>query len=60
MKKLTKLTAATVLVAGSALMSTGALAAGEVSYNVGFASGYYYRGPFRKILQPVLELIMKI
>jgi len=48
MKKLTKITMATVLVAGSALMSAGALAAGEVSYNVGFASEYYYRGVFQE------------
>ncbi|MDA0978868.1 MAG: TorF family putative porin [Proteobacteria bacterium] len=43
MKKLTQL-AAGALIAGSALVSTSAYAEGEVSYNIGFASEYYFRG----------------
>ncbi len=47
MKRLTQI-AAGALLAGSALMSTSALAEGEVSYNIGFASEYYYRGILQK------------
>lgn len=43
MKRLTQI-AAGALLAASALTSTSALAEGEVSYNIGFASEYYYRG----------------
>ena len=47
MKRLTQI-AAGALLAGSALMSTSTLAQGEVSYNIGFASEYYYRGILQK------------
>ena len=47
MKRLTQI-AGGALLAGSVLMSTSALAEGEVSYNVGFASEYYYRGILQK------------
>ena len=47
MKKLTQL-ATGVLFAASALSSTTAFAEGEVSYNIGFASEYYYRGILQK------------
>jgi len=47
MKKLTQI-AAGALLAGSALMSTSTLAQGEVSYNIGVASEYYYRGILQK------------
>lgn len=47
MKKLTQL-ATGVLFAASAFVSTGAAAEGEVSYNVGFASEYYFRGILQK------------
>jgi uncharacterized protein (TIGR02001 family) len=43
MKTLTQIAAGVLLVA-SALVSTTASAEGEVSYNIGFASEYYYRG----------------
>lgn len=43
MNRLTQV-AAGALLSASALMSTSAYAEGEVSYNVGFASEYYYRG----------------
>ncbi|MGV0034479.1 MAG: TorF family putative porin, partial [Candidatus Azotimanducaceae bacterium WSBS_2022_MAG_OTU7] len=36
------------LLAASALMPTSVLAEGEVSYNIGFASEYYYRGILQK------------
>ena len=47
MKILTQV-ASGALLAGSALMSTSALAEGEVSYNIGFASEYYFRGILQK------------
>lgn len=43
MKRLTQL-AMGVLFAASATVSTSAFAEGEVSYNIGFASEYYFRG----------------
>lgn len=43
MKKLVHLTTALAL-AFAGLISTNAYAAGEVSYNIGFASEYYFRG----------------
>ena len=46
MKRLTQV-AVGALFAASALMSTSALAEGAVSYNIGFASEYYYRGVFQ-------------
>ncbi len=47
MKNLTRIAAGTLL-AASALMPTSVLAEGEVSYNIGFASEYYYRGILQK------------
>ena len=47
MKKLTQLAAGTLL-AASVLGAASAHAEGEVSYNVGFASEYYYRGILQK------------
>lgn len=43
MKAMTRLVSVLLVLLG-AVMSTSAHAAGEVSYNVGFASEYYYRG----------------
>ena len=47
MKRLIKIATGT-LIAVSALMSTSILAQGDVSYNIGFASEYYYRGILQK------------
>ena len=47
MKRLIKIASGTLIVA-SALMSTSILAQGDVSYNIGFASEYYYRGILQK------------
>ena len=47
MKRLTKI-ASGALIALSALMSTSTFAKGDVSYNIGFASEYYYRGILQK------------
>lgn len=47
MNKLTQV-AAGALIAASALTSTSAYAEGEVSYNIGFASEYYFRGILQK------------
>lgn len=47
MKKLTQL-AVGMLFAASATVSTSAFAEGEVSYNIGFASEYYFRGAKQK------------
>ncbi len=47
MKKLTQL-AMGMLFAASATVSTSAFAEGEVSYNIGFASEYYFRGIAQK------------
>lgn len=47
MKRLTQI-AAGMLITASALVSMSAYAEGEVSYNIGFASEYYYRGILQK------------
>ena len=47
MKKLTQL-AMGMLFAASATVSTSAFAEGEISYNIGFASEYYFRGISQK------------
>ena len=47
MKRLTQI-AAWMLITASALVSMSAYAEGEVSYNIGFASEYYYRGILQK------------
>ena len=47
MNRLTQV-AVGALLSASALMSTHVYAEGEVSYNIGFASEYYYRGVLQK------------
>jgi spermidine/putrescine-binding protein len=46
MKTMAKLLSAATVLTGAAMMPAAAQA--DVSYNVGFASEYYYRGYFQK------------